>query len=64
MAKVTIKIDMGNAAFDDGMGGAFELARILAAYAQRCEACGIRERALLDVNGNTVGAVTVTGRRG
>ena len=60
--KATIKIEMDNAAFEDGNAGA-ELARILgelAAKVSRVEITPGRGWALFDVNGNKVGTFEVT----
>jgi hypothetical protein len=59
--QITITIDTGNAAFDGGNAGA-EVARILRKTAERIAAAGIKRCdgiAVLDINGNTVGRVTV-----
>ena len=59
MKTLTIKIDLGNAAFADR--GASEVARILNDLAKAFEDCGIVafKSPIRDINGNTVGAVTV-----
>ena len=60
--KATIKIEMDNAAFEDGNAGA-ELARILgelAAKVSRVEITPGRGWDLFDVNGNKVGTFEVT----
>jgi hypothetical protein len=58
--RVTLKLDCGNAAFDDGPS---EVARILADLAQRILDHGLTDRRVFDINGNAVGTFTVTGRR-
>lgn len=52
-----LRIETGNAAFDDG-NLAPEIARILREAAKRIEEYGFatHEHALRDINGNTVGA--------
>lgn len=60
--KITITIQTGNAAFEDGNSGS-EVARILRKYADRIEHDEPDRCNLLDVNGNTVGQVKVTGKR-
>lgn len=64
--KITITIDTGNAAFDDGAFG-IEVARILRNMAEdiadETEPEGINGKRLYDYNGNRVGAVTVKGGR-
>ena len=55
MATVKITINTGNAAFEDDLG---EVARILTDLAARFTD-GVDEGPVLDVNGNTVGRVTV-----
>lgn len=56
----TLKIDMGNAAFDE-MPEA-ELLRIMAALLPYV-AQGYRGAAVFDINGNRVGKWTITGKR-
>jgi hypothetical protein len=59
--KAVITVEMENAAFDEGAGR--ELARILRKTAKRIEGEDLREGfrvALLDVNGNKVGAIEVS----
>jgi hypothetical protein len=61
-----VEIEMGNAAFDDGYGGAMETVRILRELASRLEVeRGIPPRAvrLYDVNGNKVGLAEVATRK-
>jgi len=64
--KMTITIDIDNAAFDPPGTGA-ELARILADVARKLKNCvhqrtpGMRQN-LYDVNGNHVGEMTTTGK--
>ncbi|OQB36862.1 MAG: hypothetical protein BWY09_01776 [Candidatus Hydrogenedentes bacterium ADurb.Bin179] len=54
--KYSISIECNNAAFvDQGK----ELARILRDLADRLEVEGVTDRALMDLNGNRVGRVTV-----
>ena len=53
---VTLTIDTGNAAFDDGNREA-EVARILREAADKIEA-GYEDFTLRDYNGNKVGSVT------
>lgn len=60
--KITLTIRTENAAFDDGQGGALEIARILRVQADRFERESldkgmIREVSIRDANGNTVGTV-------
>lgn len=61
--KFTLKIDMGNAAFEDA-GNGIELARILREAAQKLYDMGEVVRGetdrLRDINGNTVGEWKVT----
>ncbi|MES2367361.1 MAG: hypothetical protein V4563_15905 [Pseudomonadota bacterium] len=52
--KLTLTIQMDNAAFDDGADGLFEVARILAKLADGLRD-GIASSSLFDVNGNKVG---------
>lgn len=61
MAMVTIRIKCDNEAFSDGCGGS-EVARILSDVAQELDGQDLERgtRNLRDINGNTVGAVTVT----
>lgn len=60
MASITIKIDTANAAFEDNP---FELAAILEEMAARIrDGQGIK-KTVWDSNGNTVGYVTVRGKR-
>ncbi len=55
MARYAIKIDLGNAAFEDGNEGA-ELGALLRKLADDCEGVGGgMERFLMDSNGNRVG---------
>jgi hypothetical protein len=65
MATYTIKIECDNAAFEDGNGGGFELARILRRVADKVEAhgadYGVR---ILDSNGNHVGDSEYTNMQG
>jgi hypothetical protein len=63
VATYRIKIDLDNAAFDDGSEGA-EVARILRNLADKCSAHGCAQTYsnLRDVNGNTVGAAKRTGK--
>lgn len=58
---ITIKIDTGNAAFQDGFK-AEEVARIVHEYVLPCIADGAKLRPVRDYNGNTVGSVKVTGK--
>ena len=57
--KIRIEIETGNAAFDYDVGG--EVARILRKLADRVVKTPVVEGPikLLDINGNTVGAMTV-----
>lgn len=59
---ITIKINTGNAAFDDGNAD-FEIARILREIALAYERNGNAPDKLYDVNGNAVGTHRATGRR-
>jgi hypothetical protein len=59
--KLTITMDMDNAAFEDGPGS--EAARILRTLAQKIDGVDLEiddRVALLDVNGNRVGSMNVT----
>ena len=61
---ITIKLKTDNAAFEDRDA---EIGRLVHRVAQRLErgalASGIKEsQALVDLNGNKVGSVTVTGK--
>jgi len=56
--KYSISIECSNAAFID-QGPEQELSRILRDLADRLDSEGITDRALFDLNGNRVGAVTV-----
>lgn len=61
MITITIKTD--NAAFDDGVSGATEVARILRQMAaQLDESAAFRFNTVRDMNWNTVGRVTLTGK--
>jgi hypothetical protein len=61
--KITIEIETGNAAFDEGNSG-YEVARILRKLADEFENYGRAQfSGLYDYNGNKVGGVMVTGRR-
>jgi hypothetical protein len=61
MAKYTITIDLGNAAFEAQEG--LEVSRILRSLANACEVNGVATAtSLRDVNGNTVGQAKRTGR--
>jgi hypothetical protein len=63
--KVTIEIETGNAAFDEGDSG-YEVARILRKLANEFEnydPATLGGRILFDYNGNKVGGVKVTGKR-
>lgn len=61
--KITITIDTANAAFDGDRESRqpAEVARILAGVAQRFDSDGPYEGSVFDLNGNTVGEVTVEG---
>ena len=58
--QITITIDTGNAAFEDGAGGS-EVARILRTLADRYENDGLWDQThtLRDINGNRVGKATI-----
>lgn len=56
---ITIKINTSNAAFSDGNRDT-EIARILERLAREWYSVGDGHK-LRDVNGNTIGAVTMTG---
>lgn len=59
--KITITITTNNAAFE--ADPCTEIARILNGWIEDMQIHGVQDRkALRDVNGNTVGAVKVTGR--
>jgi hypothetical protein len=60
MSKLIIEIDLNNDAFQGVFGGEAEVARILTKYAANAAEWGVGSRALLDVNGNTVGKAAVT----
>ena len=55
--RIRIEIETGNAAFDDSP--TTEIARILRDLAKRFERDGIPPERLRDINGNTVGTVTI-----
>ena len=57
METVTITINTENAAFEDSPTG--EIARILRDLAERFEQDGIPPEKLFDINGNSVGTVTI-----
>lgn len=59
MEHITIRIQTGNAAFEDAP--ASEVARILRELADGFEHDGIPAQTLRDVNGNTCGTVTIEG---
>ncbi len=59
MTTLNITIDLDNDAFQD-LDGQNEVARILNTYATYISEWGVQHRGLLDVNGNTVGAATLT----
>lgn len=59
--KLTIKIDMDNAAFEDDEG---QLVDILKTVAVKVVQYGVLKGNCRDWNGNTVGEFKVTGRRG
>ena len=66
MSDITITINTDNAAFDDGRGGASEVARILATLVdllgrERAELIPGDQFILRDINGNTVGDMLVGG---
>jgi hypothetical protein len=66
MATLKITIQRGNAAFDDGLGGSLELARILRDLAEHIEGrdlSGGKAGNLFDVNGNRVGTYAATKRK-
>lgn len=50
-----ITIETGNAAFDAGDDGRYEVARILRRLAGDVEDMGLSEHILRDINGNRVG---------
>ncbi len=55
--KLTLTIQMDNAAFDDGADGRLETARILFDLADKLRDGDSRNTSLLDSNGNKVGKV-------
>ena len=59
---VTIKINTGNAAFDDG-NLSTEVSRILRELADTEEVCDLGRIKLYDINGNACGSFATTGRR-
>ncbi len=59
-SKLTLRLDLRNAAFADG-NPALEAARILRAYADKIEGRGLADCALYDVNGNRCGGVDIEG---
>jgi hypothetical protein len=63
--QLTIKIALDNAAFEDAPG--VEVGRILTGVIEMLESEGLptagETKSLQDYNGNTVGHVTLTGRR-
>jgi hypothetical protein len=54
-----IKINMDNAAFEDGCDGYNELARILRRLSDELMDNGIRTKTLMDSNGNSTGIFVV-----
>lgn len=61
MARLTITIDMDNAAFSDFPGEGSEVARILSKYAaEQDQAYEANDAVLRDVNGNAVGTARRT----
>lgn len=64
--RLVIKIDMDNAAFDDGGSGnaGYQVAQILKRLAQTCEDYGLPlPGTLMDVNGNTCGELDIVTTR-
>jgi len=57
MPKIIIKIDTGNAAFEDNPE--YEVSRILQGVAESFMADGLRYLTLHDYNGNNVGQVII-----
>lgn len=55
---ITIRLKTGNAAFEDDA----EIVRILARVAREYYSFGPQPTSIRDINGNTVGSVTVTGK--
>lgn len=55
---ITILLKTGNAAFEDDA----EIVRILARVAREYYSFGPQPTSIRDINGNTVGSVTVTGK--
>lgn len=63
MRELVIRIDLENDAFQGKARAVREVRRILANYMSRCGISGeLVERKLMDVNGNTVGSVTLEGK--
>lgn len=57
--KLTLIIEMDNAAFEDGAEGTSEVSRILKEYADSLNDNSFRDKGLYDINGNKVGKVSV-----
>ena len=58
--KVTIEINMDNAAFDDGHNGRSEVARILRRLADDVLRRSCTDMTIRDINGNSVGHLRFT----
>lgn len=56
MTKLTIEINLDNAAFEEGQ---YEIARILQQLADTAENGSLRTTSLRDINGNKVGHVQI-----
>lgn len=57
---IVITIDTDGAAFDDGLDGSVEVARILRRLSTDVLECeSAEQQTLIDINGNTCGNVTV-----
>lgn len=61
---ITIRLTTDNAAFDNDRASHAhtEIARLVAEVARRFDTDGPFDGPLVDINGNTVGTVSVTGR--
>lgn len=60
MTTFNLTIEMDNAAFDDGHGGAVELAYVLRRLAERLDRPDAVTRTIQDTNGSTVGTWKIT----
>ncbi len=60
--KLTLKLEMDNAAFDDGADGRMEAARILRRAVTWLEENSPTKFSLYDINGNRVGELKIAGK--